>query len=146
MRRESPHGFTHLHRPHVTRPVAEQMQAEARIVEERQVRARVAQAHHAVRVVEYATHRIFVGIEKLCGENGFEVFGDGQVEHYVQRIASLVPCNVGHGFLLIRSVLRLGDFDDPDLVPFTVEQAEGSAGREFGAQRVAKRRVRKYVL
>src|SRR5216110_747114 len=51
MRRESPHGFTHLHRAHVTSPVAEQVQAEARIVEERQVCARVAQTHHPYSMV-----------------------------------------------------------------------------------------------
>ena len=126
--------------------MAQQVQAEACVVEERQVRPRVAQAHDAVRVVEHATHGIFVGIEKLGGEYRFQVFGDGQVQHDVQRIASLILCNGGQGLLLVRGILRPGDFDDLHLVPFAIEQPEGGLGRELGAQRVAKLRVCKNLF
>jgi hypothetical protein len=55
-----------------------------------------------MRVIEHATHRLFVGVEKLRGEHGFQVFGDGEIQHDVQRIASLGLCNFGKALLLIR--------------------------------------------
>ncbi len=141
---EPAHGFAQRHRAHVAHPVTEQVQTEARIVEEGQVRPGIAQAHQAVRVVEHATDGIFVGVEQLGREHGLQVLRETQVQHDVERITRLVACDVGDAPLLVASVVPKRGFDDLDLVPLTVEQPEGRGRRQLGAQPGAKRRIREH--
>src|SRR6185295_8007609 len=55
--RDPADGFLQRHQLALPDPVAEQMQAEPRIAQERQVRARIGQRNHAVRVEHHAPDR-----------------------------------------------------------------------------------------
>ena len=141
VRGEPAHRFAHAHHAALASPVPEQVQAEAGVVEEGEVGAGVAQADDAVRVVQHAADRLFVAVEQLRGEDGAQVFGDGQVEHHVERVAALGARDVGHVHLLEPRVRGQCHLDHLDLVPFIVEEPEGRRRREFGAHAVAERRI-----
>ena len=93
--------------------MAEQVQAEAGVVEEGEVRAGVGQRDQAGRVAQHAAHRGLVGVEQQRVEHRVEVLGEREIEHEVERV-------------LVRGARELGDrallgscagLDDLDLAP-----------------------------
>jgi len=100
-------------------PVPEQVQAEAGVVEEREVRAGVRERDQARRVLEHAPDGGFVGVEQQRAEHRIEVLAEREIEHAVQRVAAIRQ--LGDRALLRVLALRL---DDLHLVPLAVEQAE----------------------
>ena len=141
------HRLGHRHRAALARPVAEQVQPEAGVVEEGQVRARVAEADDAVRVVQHAADRLLVAVEQLRGEDRAQVLGERQVEHHVERVRRLARrrsrrCSAARA----RACARPRDLDHLDLVPLAVEEAEGRRRRELGAHAVAEGAVGQSAL
>ncbi len=96
--RQAAHRLGQAHRAALAHPVAEQVQAEAGVVEEGQVRAGVAERDDAVRVVQHAAHGLFVAVEQLRGEDGAQVLGERQVEH--RRRAGRGPASAASSAML----------------------------------------------
>ena len=141
MRGETAHRLTQRHDAQLARPVAEQVQTETGVVEEGQVCAGVAQADDAVRVVQHAAHGLLVAVEQLRGVDGAQVFRQRQVEHHIERVATLRCRDVGQRALLERPIFFAHHLDHVHLVPFAVEQPEAGRPRQFAAQRRAKRGI-----
>jgi hypothetical protein len=136
------HRLLQRHLAQLARPVAHQVQAEGRVIEEGEVRAGVRQAHQGVGVVEHAAHRVLVRIEHRGGEHGVEVLGNGQVEHEVERIGAGLAREFGDAALLVARMFRGGHLDHLNLVPLAVEEAKHGGCRDLGAHRVTKILVR----
>ena len=109
-------------------PVPEQVQPEAGVIEERKMRARVRQRHHAGGVAEHAADRLLVGVEEQRREHRVETFLEGQVEHQVERVLARLSRQLGDRALLELLARRL---DHAHLAPLAVEQAEVRRGRKL---------------
>ena len=83
-------------------PVAEQVQAEAGVVEEGEVRAGVRQRHQARRVAQHAADRVLVRVEQQRAEHRVEVLGEREVEHEVERVLAGLARQLGDRALLER--------------------------------------------
>ena len=119
--------------------MANQVQAKRGIVEKGQVGPSVRKAHQAIGVVEHAAHRVFIRIEQRRREYRVQLLGNGEVKHEVQRVLAGFPRQIGNGALFENRMGTVGHFDDLDLIPFAIEQAEIGGGRNLGAHGVAKR-------
>ena len=91
-----------------------------------------------MRVVKQAGHRLGVAVEQLSGEDGLQVFFQGQVQRKVQGVLMRCLRQFGDVFLLERLVLRQSCLHHMHLVPFVVEQTEGGGLCQLGFHRLAK--------
>ena len=82
-------------------PMAEEMQAKARIAHIDEMCAGIGQRHHAGLVLQQARHAVVADIEEAAEEGGLEVLVEAEIEHDVERIAAL-----GRGDLVRRSGSR----------------------------------------
>ena len=145
MRGQAPHRLAHAHHGALACPVPEQVQAEAGVVEEGQVRARITQGNDAVRMGEQPAHCLFFAVEQLRGEHRLQVFGKRQVEHHVERVATFPVRDLGNALLLVVRMFRACHFDHVHLLPLAVEQAKRRRRGEFNAQRIAKLASRQHL-
>ena len=107
------------------------MQAETGIVEKCQVRARVAERHQAVRVVQQLRDCLCVAVEQLRGEHGLQVFSQRQIQHKVQGLHTELLRQFGHTVLLVFLVFLFCGLHHMHFVPFVVEQTERGGLGQF---------------
>src|SRR5690606_38083554 len=131
MAREAPHRLLEGEYAEPPYPVPKQMQPEAGVVEEREVRAGIGERDEARRVAQHPADRFLVGVEKHRVEHRVEPVLEREVEHDVERV---LAARFGHlpdaPVLEVLAAWRRHDFD---LVPFAVEEAEVRRARELRA-------------
>src|SRR5207247_7963132 len=93
-------------------PVAEQMEAEARVAEERQMRAGVRQRDGGVRVTEELSHLVLVGVEELAVEHRVELAVEAEVEEGVELVAAGLARELRDGLADERTMLGTGHGHD----------------------------------
>src|SRR6185503_7137444 len=133
---EAPHRVGEREHAELAHPVPEKMQAEAGVVEEREMRARVRQRHQAARVLEHAADRGFVGVEQERAVHRVEVLLERRVQHEIERILARGARELRDRLLLELAPRRL---DHLHQLPLAVEEPEMRRLRDLRAQRVAKR-------
>ncbi len=89
-------------------PVAEQVQTEARVAEERQMRAGVRQRDGGVRVTEELSHLVLVGVEELAVEHRVELAVEAEVEEDVELVSAGLARELRDGLADERAMLGPG--------------------------------------
>src|ERR1700730_2522047 len=112
----------------VAYPVPEEMETEARVAEEGEMRARVRERHRRAGMPEELGDLLLVGVEEPAVEHGLEVIGQPQVEEDVERLALLLAGQLADGPALEIPMLGFLGFRDGQVVPVRVADAIRHAG------------------
>ena len=127
----------------LARPVPEEVQAEARVAEEGEVRARVGQGHRGVGVVQQPLHLGLVDVEEAAVEHGVELAVEAEVEEGVPRVLAALAGQLADGLALEPPVLGARHLRDRQVIPVLVAEAVGHAGlADLLLERGAERRDR----
>ena len=79
------HGLRQAEHAEIAAPMAQQVQAEPGITEEREMRAGVGQRDVRVGVGQDPADRLFVVVQQLRHEHGFEIFRQGEIEEKTEE-------------------------------------------------------------
>src|SRR6185312_10198262 len=107
----------------IAHPVAEEMQAEAGIAQERQMSARIRQGDDAVRIAQHRADRLLVRVQQRSGKERVEVLRKAQIEQEVDRMLAFPRReHIDRAAFELR-VLGPGGLRDEHLLPLAIEHA-----------------------
>ena len=91
---------------------------------------------------EHLGDRCIVGVQQHGDEGGFEILGQRQIQHPVERPTIVLGGELGDAASFAGSVLGTHDLEHAQLLPFTVEESYRCGFAEIAFDGVAEPAIR----